>query len=62
MRCGVDLKSAINDDSNFSEGRDHECKEVAVCLVDGLSAVVDIQPKLPSLNSVVGKGMTRICI
>jgi len=42
MKRGVDLKSAKNDPSDFSEGRDHECRQDTVCPVDGFSAVVDI--------------------
>ena len=44
IKRGVDLKSAKNDPSSFSEGRDHECRQDTVCPVDGFSAVVDIQP------------------
>ena len=43
MKCGVDLKSAKNDPSKFSEGCDHECRQDTVFPVDGFPAVVDIQ-------------------
>ena len=42
MKGGVDLKSAKNDPSNFSEGCDHKCLQDTVCAVDGFSAIVEI--------------------
>jgi hypothetical protein len=42
-RCGVDLKSAKNGPSEFSEGYCHERRQDTVFPVDGFPAVVDIQ-------------------